>query len=36
MTEALLTSPEAFGLTTATPLQRAICRVSDGVPIGDL
>jgi hypothetical protein len=36
MTEALLTSNEAFGLTTATPLQRAICRVSDGVPIGDL
>lgn len=36
MTESLLTSNEAFGLTTATPLQRAICRVSDGVPIGDL
>lgn len=34
--EALLTSREAFGLTEATNLQRAICRVSDGVPIGDL
>lgn len=36
MTEALLVSEQAFGLTTATPLQRAICRVSDGVPIGAL
>lgn len=36
MTESLLTSEQAFGLTTATPLQRAICRVSDGVPIGSL
>ena len=34
--EALLTSTDAFGLDTATPLQRAICRVSDGVPLGDL
>lgn len=34
--EALLTSREAFGLTTATPLQRAICRISDGVSLGDL
>lgn len=34
--EALLTSREAFGLVKATPLQRAICRCSDGVPIGDL
>jgi hypothetical protein len=34
--EALLTSREAFGLVDATPLQRAICRCSDGVPIGDL
>lgn len=34
--EALLTSREAFGLENATPLQRAICRVSDGVPIGEL
>lgn len=31
-----LTNPLAFGLTTATPLQRAICRVADGVPLGDL
>lgn len=31
-----LTDPLAFGLTTATPLQRAICRVADGVPLGDL
>lgn len=36
MTEALLVSEDAFGLTSATPLQRAICRVSDGVAIGDL
>jgi hypothetical protein len=34
--EALLTSREAFGLTTATPLQRAICRCSDGVPLAEL
>lgn len=34
--EALLTSREAFGLEQATPLQRAICRVSDGVPLGEL
>ena len=34
--EALLTSPDAFGLESATPLQRAICRASDGVPLGDL
>jgi hypothetical protein len=34
--EALVTSKEAFGLTTATPLQRAICRASDGVALGDL
>lgn len=34
--EALLTSHRAFGLDSATPLQRAICRVSDGVPLGDL
>lgn len=27
--ESLLTSPAAFGLTSATPLQRAICRVVD-------
>lgn len=34
--ETLLTSPKAFGLTTATPLQRAICRISDGEPLGNL
>jgi len=34
--EDLLCSPEAFGLTSATPVQRAICRVSDGIPLGDL
>jgi hypothetical protein len=35
-TEALLTNPKAFGLTTATPVQRAICRVIDGLPLGEL
>jgi len=34
--ETLLTSPKGFGLETATPLQRAICRVSDGVQLGKL
>lgn len=34
--EQLLTDPDYFGLTTATPLQRAICRVADGLPLGDL
>ncbi len=33
--EGLLTHPEAFALTTASPLQRAICRVADGLPLGD-
>lgn len=31
-----LTDVHAFGLTTASPLQRAICRVADGRPLGDL
>jgi hypothetical protein len=31
-----LTDPLAFGLTTASPLQRAVCRVADGVPLGSL
>jgi hypothetical protein len=31
-----LTNPHAFGLTTASPLQRAVCRVADGRPLGDL
>ena len=35
--EALLTSKVGgFGLETATPLQRAYCRVVQGVPLGDL
>lgn len=32
--EELLVSPYAFGLTTATPLQRALCRVIDGAKLG--
>lgn len=31
-----LTSQYAFGLTTASPLQRAICRIADGRPLGEL
>lgn len=31
-----LTDPLAFGLTTASPLQRAICRIADGQPLGAL
>ncbi len=34
--EELLCSPEYFGLTTASPLQRAICRIVDGIPLGEL
>lgn len=34
--EWLLTDPLAFGLTTASPLQRAICRIADGIPLGAL
>lgn len=34
--EGLLTSPIGFGLVTASPLQRAIARVVDGRPLGDL
>jgi hypothetical protein len=34
--EALLTHPEAFALGTASPLQRAICRIADGLPLGEL
>lgn len=34
--EGLLTSPLGFGLTTASPLQRAIARVADGRPLLDL
>jgi hypothetical protein len=31
--ERLLISPAAFGLTTASPLQRAVCRIIDGLPL---
>lgn len=34
--EILLTSPEYFALTTASPLQRAICRIIDGLPLAEL
>lgn len=33
--EDLLCSPRAFGLRTASPLQRAICRAMDGEPIDE-
>ena len=35
-TERLLMSPAGFGIATATPVQRAICRVADGLPLEDL
>lgn len=35
-TEALLTSRDGFGIATATPAQRAACRILDGRPLGDL
>lgn len=34
--EGLFTSPHAFGVPKASNLQRAVCRVSDGVPLGAL
>lgn len=34
--EETLTSPAAFGLTTASAVQRAFCRVADGLPLGAL
>jgi hypothetical protein len=34
--ESILCSEQAFGLKTASPLQRAICRASDGEPLGKL
>lgn len=34
--ETLLTSPAFFGLTTATPVQRAKCRLVSGEPLGAL
>lgn len=35
-TEALLTSPAGFGLSEATAVQRARCRIGDGLPLDDL
>lgn len=35
-TEQLLTSPAGFGIATATPAQRAACRILDGQPLGEL
>lgn len=34
--EELVESPEGFGLSTITPLQRAICRIIEGKPLGEL
>jgi hypothetical protein len=34
--ESLLCHADAFGLTSATNLQRAICRAADGLPLGPL
>lgn len=34
--ETVLTSASGFGLSQASPLQRAICRVADGLPLADL
>lgn len=34
--EDLLMSPAGFGLDTATPTQRAICRIIEGLPLDDL
>ncbi len=34
--EWILTDPAAFGLTTASPLQRAVCRIADGRKLGAL
>jgi len=36
LTEQILTNKDGFGLTTATPVQRAICRALDGEGLGDL
>src|SRR3990167_789483 len=35
-TEQLLTTPEGMGLIKATPLQRGVCRIIDGLPLDDL
>jgi len=34
--ETILTHPRAFALTTASPVQRAMCRVIDGSRLGEL
>ena len=34
--ETVLTSASGFGLSQASPLQRAICRIADGLPLADL
>lgn len=34
--ESLLVKPEGFGLTDATPVQRAACRIISGKPLADL
>ena len=34
--EELFTSPDYFGVDTATPLQRALCRIAEGRPLGEL
>jgi hypothetical protein len=34
--EQLVTSPDYFGLETATAAQRGICRIADGIPLGEL
>lgn len=33
--EALVSDPDGFGISTLTPLQRAICRVIEGIPLGE-
>lgn len=34
--ETLFTHPACFGVTTATPVQLAFCRVADGLPLAEL
>ncbi len=34
--EQLLTAKAGFGLVTASPLQRAVCRIADGLPLAEL
>ena len=33
--EHLLTQRQGFGIATASPAQRAICRIVDGLPLGE-